>query len=704
MPEIKVLPKAVSELIAAGEVVERPASVIKELVENSIDAGSTLITVEIKNGGVTFMRVTDNGCGIARNDVATAFLRHATSKVKDENDLNAIATLGFRGEALAAISSVSRIEMLTKQKSDAIGTLYTAEGAGGVSVNDAGCPDGTTIIVRDLFFNTPARMKFLKKDIAEGTAVGAVLDHIALSHPEISFRFIRDGKNVFSTPGDGKLESAVYAVCGREFASSLIPVNGELGGIRVNGFVCRPSACRPKKNAQFVFLNGRYVRSGTVSQALEVAYKNSAMVGRYPAAVLHLTVPYGAVDINVHPAKTEVRFSDERRIFDCVMFSVKNAIASKDRRPEMSLPKNHGQIRMTAEEYRQTVLPGIENKKGDPLAAYAEMISGAVDRSKTKMFRESGAGAGYVMNVPAAGNLPTAVGGGTDRFSKSGSQSEISTVNSRAESASGVSESGEDFGAYADINTNTGVDTAVTDTVFSEIAGKTENGTKNLRGEQPSASSSVKTAQNAPESMESEQIPPPADDREQPEELVEYIGEAFATYIIVRKGESLFLIDKHAAHERILFNKLRSAEKNSPQMLLSPEQVVLRGEDYTSVTENFGLLEQAGFEIEDFGDNTVLVRAVPSVLSGEDVKSIVYEVAANLASKRTVEVSRLERIYETMSCRAAVKAGNLSSKEELAALAKAVLSSREIMYCPHGRPVAIELKKREIEKQFGRIQ
>ena len=283
MPEIKVLPKAVAELIAAGEVVERPASVIKELVENSIDAGSTMITVEIKNGGVTFIRVTDNGCGIKREFVATAFLRHATSKVQNENDLEAIATLGFRGEALAAISSVSRVEMITKTKDSNIGSVFRAEGGNYVTVDDAGCPDGTTVIVRDLFFNTPARMKFLKKDVAEGNAVGAILDHIALSHPEISFRFIRDGKNVFSSSGDGKLMSAIYAVCGREFASCLIPVECELGGMKLSGYTCLPTACRPKRNAQFVFLNGRYVRSGTVAQALEVAYKNSAMVGRYPA-------------------------------------------------------------------------------------------------------------------------------------------------------------------------------------------------------------------------------------------------------------------------------------------------------------------------------------------------------------------------------------------------------------------------------------
>lgn len=672
MSVINVLPKQVAELIAAGEVVERPSSVIKELVENSIDAGSTLITVEIKNGGVTFMRVTDNGCGIAREDVTVAFKRHATSKVFTADDLNSIATLGFRGEALAAISSVSRIDMLTKRKSDEFGTAYSSEGGSEVSVEDAGCPDGTTIIVRDLFFNTPARMKFLKKDVAEGNSVGAVLDHIALSHPEISVRFIRDGKQVFATPGDGKLMSAVYQVCGRDFASTLIPVEGELQGIKVSGFTCKPTACRPKRNAQFVFLNGRYVRSGTVASALEAAYKNMAMVGRYPAAVLHLTVPYGAVDINVHPAKTEVRFSDERRIFDCVMFSVKNALAKGDSRPEMNLQKAHGQIRMTADEYRQTVLPGVDKAKSDPLNVYAKMLS---EQSKR--------------NTPLSQNT---VGGGY-RY-------EVPVVQKPTE------ETKQSYFPWQDAEKN---DTAskravvdIEDIEFSE--------TKPVEPDVKTEVEAVKAVEPAvlettPENVvEVREVEVRAEIEPQLEMDIEYIGEAFSTYIIVRKGESLYLIDKHAAHERILFNKLKSEAENHPQILLSPEQVTLTKDEYTVVTENLELLEKAGFEIDDYGDGTVLVRTVPSTLAGENVSSLVSELAANLSEKATVEVERLERIYETVSCRSAVKAGNLSSKEELIALAKTVLGSKEIMYCPHGRPVAIELTKREIEKQFGRIQ
>lgn len=643
MPEIKVLDKAVAELIAAGEVVERPSSVIKELVENSIDAGATVITVEIKNGGVTFMRVTDNGCGIARKDAATAFLRHATSKVQTAKDLNEIITLGFRGEALAAISSVSRIQMITKRKEDEIGTLYTCEGGNNVVVDDTGCPDGTTIIVRDLFFNTPARMKFLKKDVTEGNAVGVLLDHIALSHPEISFRFIRDGKNIFNTPGDNKLMSAIYAVCGKEFAATLIPVEGDLGGIKLSGYVCKPAFCRPKKNAQFVFLNGRYVRSVTVSQALDVAYKNLAMVGKYPVAVLHLTVPYGAVDVNVHPAKTEVRFSDERRIFDCVHYSVKNAIAKGDERLQMNLGASRGQIRMSAEEYRQTVIPETITPKQDRLENYAKIIENAQKNAKTVGFHNVNVNSGTVY-VPKE-----------------------------------VVDNGK-----IEVKEN-----KPKQSTFVEIIKQPE--TSCLKEETES-----KKAEESPQQVEQVEV--------EEDISIEYIGEAFSTYIIVQKDESIFLIDKHAAHERILFNRLKETQENTPQILLTPEQVKLRGEDYIAIIENIELLTSAGFEIEDFGDNTVLVRAVPSILSSEDVKSTVYELAANLLSKKTVELSRIERIYETMSCRAAVKAGNLSSKEELCELAKIVLSSKEIMYCPHGRPVAMELKRSQIEKQFGRIQ
>ena len=369
MANIRLLEKNVAELIAAGEVVERPASVIKEMCENSIDAGASRLAVEIRNGGVTFMRVSDNGCGIFPEDVPTAFLRHATSKIKDENDLGAIATLGFRGEALAAVSSVARVEMLTKPHELDVGTRYVIEGGEEQLIEEAGCADGTVITVCDLFYNTPARMKFLKKDVSEGNAVAAVVDRIALSHPELSVKLIRDGKTVLNTPGNGRLYDAVYAVCGREFASSMIEFDTASEGIGVRGLTCKPFACKPTKNGQYVFLNGRFVKSGTVAAALEQAYKHSAMVGKYPSAVIHLTVPYGAVDVNVHPAKTEVRFSDEKRIFDAVYGAVKNALAAGDERPDMTLPvrKNNAFVNMTADEYRQTAM--ISGDKPEPTPA-----------------------------------------------------------------------------------------------------------------------------------------------------------------------------------------------------------------------------------------------------------------------------------------------------------------------------------------------
>ncbi len=664
MAKINVLSKQVAELIAAGEVVERPSSVIKELVENSIDAGATLVTVEIKNGGVTFMRVTDNGCGIAKEDVVTAFKRHATSKVVTENDLNAIATLGFRGEALAAISSVSRIDMLTKQKTDEIGTAYSSEGSSEVTVGEAGCPDGTTIIVRDLFFNTPARMKFLKKDVAEGNSVAAILDHIALSHPEISFKFIRDGKQVFNTPGDGKLASAIYAVLGREFAATLIPVDGELNGIKVTGYTCKPTACRQKKNAQFVFLNGRYVRSGTVSAALEAAYKNMAMVGRFPAAVLHLTVPYGAVDINVHPAKTEVRFSDERRIFDCVMFSIKNALLKGDSRPEMILPKAHGTGRMTVEEYRQTVLPGIEKKKADPLESYTKMLTTAEKMQKSLSFGQNGPSYGGKKEVPTV-----------EKPAEETKQSYFPW-----EGAEGSNRAVEEQPVEPEKNSFT----------LDELIDTPDE----VKPSQPETEANEVTITAQLESETANELTPE----------IRFIGEAFSTYIVVSLGDSLYLIDKHAAHERIIFNRLKAQAEANPQMLLAPQHITLRQDDYTVIVEASKLLEKAGFEIDDFGDCTVAVRAVPSILAGENVELLVGELAANLHGKNAVEVERLERVFETVACRSAVKAGNISSPDELKKLAETVLGSKEIMYCPHGRPVAIELTKREIEKQFGRIQ
>lgn len=622
MPEIKVLPKEISELIAAGEVVERPASVIKELVENSIDAGADNITVEIQHGGITYMRITDNGCGIEKNDVPTAFLRHATSKIKSSGDLNAIGTLGFRGEALAAVSSVARVEMFTKPRDAAFGTHYEIEGGVEKLCEEAGCPDGTTIVIRDIFFNTPARMKFLKKDVSEANAAAAVVERIALSHPEIAFKLIRDGKQALMTPGDGKINTAVYSVLGREFAGTLMEVDGGLDGIGVKGLTCKPVSCRPTRNYQFVFLNGRLVRSGTVTAAVEQAYKNSAMVGKFPGFVLYLTVPLNTVDVNVHPAKTEVRFSDERRIFDAVYSSVKNALARGDTRPEVKLhePVFNPFERMTTAEYKQQ--PIMKPTVAEEIYKNRPSLHNAYKPQEKTVLRD----ANY--NVSKTNNtvyIPE----------------RIINPPSMAEEAP-----------------------------------------------QPQRTVSVDIMRD----VEDERPP------------ITLIGEAFLTYIIVQMGESVFMIDKHAAHERILFNRLKKEQKTETQTLLTAVIVALTGDEYNAAISNTEALEKAGFEVEDFGNSSVRVSAVPASLTREDIPSVISELAGKLSKGKAPNSERLDDMYHTVACKAAIKAGSRTSPLEMQKLAERVLYSDDVMYCPHGRPVAFEIKRRELEKQFGRIQ
>ena len=622
MPEIKVLPKEISELIAAGEVVERPASVIKELVENSIDAGADNITVEIQHGGITYMRITDNGCGIEKNDVPTAFLRHATSKIKNSGDLNAIGTLGFRGEALAAVSSVARVEMFTKPRDAAFGTHYEIEGGVEKLCEEAGCPDGTTIVIRDIFFNTPARMKFLKKDVSEANAAAAVVERIALSRPEIAFKLIRDGKQSLMTPGDGKINTAVYSVLGREFAGTLMEVDGGLDGIGVKGLTCKPVSCRPTRNYQFVFLNGRLVRSGTVTAAVEQAYKNSAVVGKFPGFVLYLTVPLNTVDVNVHPAKTEVRFSDERRIFDAVYSSVKNALARGDTRPEVKLhePVFNPFERMTTAEYKQQ--PIMKPTVAEEIYKNRPSLHNAYKPQEKTVLRD----ANY--NVSKTNNtvyIPE----------------RIINPPSMAEEAP-----------------------------------------------QPQRTVSVDIMRD----VEDERPP------------ITLIGEAFLTYIIVQMGESVFMIDKHAAHERILFNRLKKEQKTETQTLLTAVIVALTGDEYNAAISNTEALEKAGFEVEDFGNSSVRVSAVPASLTREDIPSVISELAGKLSKGKAPDSERLDDMYHTVACKAAIKAGSRTSPLEMQKLAERVLYSDDVMYCPHGRPVAFEIKRRELEKQFGRIQ
>lgn len=641
MPQIKVLDKHVAELIAAGEVVERPASVIKELVENSIDAGATQVTVEIKNGGVSYMRVTDNGCGISRNDVPTAFLRHATSKVSTSTDLDSISTLGFRGEALASVAAVARVEMMTCKEGET-GVIYKICGGEEISLDDAGCPVGTTIIVRDLFYNTPARMKFLKKDVGEANAVAGVLDKIALSHPEISIRFIRDGKNTLNTPGDGDLKATIYAVFGRDFASGLIKTDYTLDNMSVSGYIGTPVAARANRNMQFFYINGRYVKSKNMIAAVEQAYKNSIMVGKFPSCVLNLNIPFNLVDINVSPSKTEARFVDERAVFNIIYYGVKTALNMGDTRPELKLDnipvKTDNGLHNTAIKSQPHISKPIVTAPPKP--------------------------------APASDFIPTS------NYFEALSRNKAPSEESVFRSAPVVQYNDKPMRYNLDVVYEEPEEKTPTQTTFIEPVTETFD---------------EKTAVITDEPTEAK-----------PE--IKIIGELFTTYIIAECGEKVVFIDKHAAHERILFEKIRTEEHDS-QMLLEPVTVTLAKEEYTLVTENLDLIARVGFEIDDFGASSVIVRAVPTVLAGEDVKSLILEIAGGFCNnKTTVEIEKLDWLYHNIACRAAIKAGSHSNMTEMAALAERIINHDDIRYCPHGRPVAFTLTKKELEKQFGRLQ
>lgn len=589
MSKINVLPKHMADLIAAGEVVERPASVIKELMENSIDAGATSLTVEIKRGGITYMRVTDDGCGIEREDVRNAFKSHATSKIKVEEDLLSIGTLGFRGEALASIAAVAKVDILTRTPDDEIGTLYKIEGSEEVTLDDAGCPQGTTIIVKDIFFNTPARMKFLKKDVTEGNAVAGVVDRIALSHPEVSIRFIRDDKQQLVTTGNGKLQSVVYSVFGKDFANGLVETEYELDGIKVAGLVSLPVASRANRAMQFFFLNGRLVKSITAQAALEQAYKNAIMVGKFPSCVLNITAPLNSVDVNVHPAKTEVRFENEKRIFDAVYYATKAAIEEKDRPNKIDLAK--AALKQESNPFREETRKTYEQVK-----------------------------------------LP---------------------------------EKNPNFFA-------------------TELPRKQEPVLYQRKSEVHKPAPAV----SKPEA---------------PEVDYKVIGEAFDTYIFVEQEGKILLIDKHAAHERMLFEKLKAESKDKfSQVLLSPVTVTLSKEEYSAILSNLDVLTDAGFDIDDFGSGTVVVRELPVMLIDDDVKALVEEMAGYLLNSQAPVPEKIDWIYHNTACRAAIKGGDKTDKYELDSFVKKLLLNPDIRYCPHGRPVLIEMTRSDLEKQFGR--
>ena len=655
MPKIIQLSPHIANLIAAGEVVERPASVVKELLENAVDAGATKITVEIRDGGMTFLRVTDNGCGMSAEDARVAFLRHATSKLRTADDLAAIGTMGFRGEALAAISSVSRIDLMTKTPGSLSGTSLHLEAGEILEETEAGCPDGTTIIIRDLFYNTPARMKFMKSDVVEGGRVAAAVQLQALAHPECAITFIRDGKQVLSTPGNGGLQAAVYCVYGRECAN-MITVNSTWEKYTLTGFVSKPTDARPSRNLQTFFVNHRPVKSRLLMTALEEAYRNQIMVGKFPSCVLCLDLPASAVDVNVHPAKTEVKFLNEKAVFDCVHYGVLAALNKTPDRPAVQFRQPLPQ--QPTPPVPSPAAPQSASVRKDPPAPKKDFFrtmtpeefrnfSGAV---KDAPKPSTGAAVATAAKLPRADALP------------------------------------------------------LRESVIS-----------------PAPASAVKIpvppAVTVPDNITSVPLPPvPEEKAVEPEipaqqELVmpsvtpwRMVGELYRSYILVEQGDDAFLIDKHAAHERILFEKLKAnQEEITGQTLLVPITVRLNPKAAAELLGNKSMLEELGFEVEEFGDSTILLRQIPMDLSQEDAAETVETLAADLLSGRTADKNTVrDELLHTVACKAAIKAGWKNDEAELLAVVKQVMSREDLKYCPHGRPICISLSKKQLEKQFKR--
>ena len=643
MPKINVLPKHLAELIAAGEVVERPASVVKELLENSIDAGADTVTVEIKNGGISYIRITDNGCGISREDIRNAFVSHATSKIATSDDLESIYTLGFRGEALASVSAVAKVEVMTCAADDEIGTRYVIEGGEEILLDDAGCPKGTTIIVRDLFWKTPARMKFLKKDVTEANAVAGVVDRIALSHPEVSFRFIREGKQVLITSGNGDLLTCIREIFGKDFSADLIPAEYSGGGVEVKGYVSKPSASRPNRNMQFFFLNNRLIKTGTGSAAISEGYKNSVMVGKFPSCVLNIKVNPSQVDVNVHPAKTEVRFSDERAIFNAVFYACKNALAKGDTPKQVSRP--------VTDYYKASEKP-------------AEQLKIATPPKPVQNFWQ---------HIPK----------------KETTDTPVTTINTseKPQAKEEVVETEEPIATPSRF--------VVANAPSTEPA--KEEKTEDILLNSPTVVKNDEASVH--EVQQTEEIDIFA------EEDFHLVGEAFKTYIICEYKGKMLIIDKHAAHERIIYEKLkRENGERTPQILLLPVTVTLSKEEYSAILDNLDLLSDAGFDAEDFGNGCVIVRECPMEISADDVQDVICEIAGRFVDKKQdVTFEKMDWIFHSVACRSAIKAGNFTSRLEMERFAKQLLSMPDIRYCPHGRPVFIEMTKRELEKNFGRV-
>ena len=636
MARINVLPKEIYQLIAAGEVVERPSSVVKEMIENSLDAGAKNITLEIKNGGSTYIRITDDGCGIERDDVRKVFISHATSKISKKDDLNSIATLGFRGEAMASISAVSKVELLTKAENEEIGTRYEIAGGEELEFDDAGCPNGTTIVVRDIFFNTPARMKFLKKDVTEGNQVAGIVDRMAISHPDISFRFIRDGKQVLITSGNGDLKSTVYSVLGKEMSDSLMSVDYSFNDMRITGFVSKPTASRKSRAGQYFYINNRIVKSKTAMAALEQAYKNTIMVGRFPACVLNIELNPAQVDVNVHPAKTEVRFANEKPIFDLVYYAVKTAIENDRTVKEVKFKENP--------IYRQESKNVYQNNDNKSFQAKFDFFKKKDEPPSQQVIKTKPREDFWQVEAP---------------------KPEYKIARD------------EKPKAMVDIN---------------------------IEYEEPEEISTAKS-EDAPKERNIEKVV--ITDEKDNENVIpnfKLIGEAFKTYLIVEIENELYFIDKHAAHERMNFERFKAQATVETQMLLAPVVVNLTKDEFIAISENVELIKKCGFELEEFGESQIIVRAIPSLVDGDSVKDLMLEIAQKLLEHKTdILPDKIDWIYHSASCRGAVKAGDYTSRQEQEMFVKKLLSMPNIRFCPHGRPVFIKMSKYDIEKQFGRV-
>ena len=712
MAVIHVLDKHTAELIAAGEVVERPASVVKELLENSIDAGATQVTVSIESGGVKLIEISDNGTGIEAEYISTAFIRHATSKIKTPDDLTNIHTLGFRGEALASIASVARVELTTRTEVDEFATVYRIEGGEEVSREPGARAVGTTIRVKDLFYNTPARMKFLKKDSSEGTFVSDTVTHVALSHPEVSVKFIREGKLQYVTPGDGQLRGAAYAVLGREFSRDLIELKNQEGVYRITGLITPPKSCRASRSMQHFYINGRYVRNRTMMAGMEMAFKGTMMQGKFPGGILLLEMPADLVDVNVHPAKIEARFARENDVFDVVYHAVKLALAQpgtgerlftfeadKEEEKAENSKKDADIIKNDVKNNNFTGLSAIIRGQADPGVLPQQHWEPAKPAAAPQQPAPAAA-----MQIPTAPSVPRWKGSAQnedmlDPF--------VTLHSPKLE----TTKAPEPFRAAAS-ETQLDVEPEFGETKLHSPQDHMAawNPAQEAPKEEPESAPGAETEPDAPEAAEQETVPaepeqmnfdPTAD---QPEPL-RYVGEVFRTYILAERGDELCLIDKHAAHERQLYEKLAANYGNVPsQMLLEPAAIDLAAEEKQALLDNIPLLENAGLEIADFGGNTVVLRAVPADVEPQNAESLLVEIANKLLKGGHDALNEhTEWVLHSISCRAAIKAGDKSSPQELLALAEKILSGEVPPFCPHGRPCVLKLTRKELEKQFGRI-